>query len=110
MFASGEVVLVHSPKPDSRGKAEQHGICLGNPREALGKGFTPQQGRGMAKELLSANFFLCSQFKDQEMSYRRPRSTSLMPSSVTAASGTQGPSTPNTCVLVTQWVALTPAR
>lgn len=46
MSASGAVVLDHSPKPDRRGKAEQHGISLGNPREALGTRDSSPNKRG----------------------------------------------------------------
>uniref|UniRef100_U3KCI7 Peptidase S1 domain-containing protein n=1 Tax=Ficedula albicollis TaxID=59894 RepID=U3KCI7_FICAL len=69
-----------------------------------------QDSSKIGKVLQGASSSLCSQLKTQAMSYRRLRSSSSMSSSATAVTGTQGKSTPTTCVLVTQRAKSTPAR
>lgn len=108
MYASGEMGLACSPKPDRKDTALQQ--LLQRQSQALGKDFTPRPGSRTGSELLGAHSFLCSQLRDQVMSCRKPRSVSLISSSLTAANGTLGPSTPTTCVLATHRVASTPAR
>ena len=98
--------LTHYPKQDGR---EYRYNAFQMQSQALGKGFT-QTGRRTGNKLLGVNSFLCSQLEDQLMSCRRPRSASLMSTSVTAAGGIEGPSTPTTSVLAIRRVASTPAR
>lgn len=108
MYASGEMGLACSPKPDRKDTALQQ--LLQRQSQALGKDFTPRPGSRTGSEPLGAHSFLCSQLRDQVMSCRKPRSVSLISSSLTAANGMLGPSTPTTCVLATHRVASTPAR